>query len=98
VVKESKGDEQGDGLDTRARDRLTDLHVANFIAAVRTDAALNAPIEEGHKSVLLCHLGNIAHRTGHDLSTDPRNGHILHDAAARQLWSREYAPGWAPTV
>ena len=98
LVKENKGDEQGDGLDTRAQDRLTDLHIANFIAAVRTGTRLNAPIEDGRKSSLLCHLGNIAYRTSHDLHIDPRDGHILRDADAQQLWSRAYAPGWEPTV
>lgn len=98
LVRENKGDERGDGLDTRAQDRLTDLHIANFIAAVRTGVRLNAPIEDGRKSSLLCHLGNIAYRTGHDLRIDPSDGHILRDADAQQLWSREYAPGWAPTV
>lgn len=98
VVRESKGDEKGDGLDTRSQDRLTDLHIANFIDAVRTGAKLNAPIEEGNKSVLLCHLGNIAYRTGHALATDPRSGHVLNDPAAEKLWSRDYAAGWQPTI
>ena len=41
-------------------------HIQNFVDAVRAgDAALlNQPIVEGHKSTLLCHLGNIAYRTG----------------------------------
>ncbi len=98
VVKENKGDEQGSGIDTRSNDHLSELHIANFIAGVRTGAKLNAPIEEGHKSVLLCHLGNIAYRTGHDLHTSPRDGHLVHDAAAEKLWGRTYQPGWVPTL
>src|SRR4029434_1840566 len=35
-------------------------HFQNFADAVRGDAKLNCEIEEGHKTTLLCHLGNIA--------------------------------------
>ena len=51
VVKEFKG-----------RDR----HMANFIDVVRSrkTAELYGPIEEGHISSALCHLGNISHQIG----------------------------------
>jgi predicted dehydrogenase len=75
-------------------------HLANFIEAIRNDKplSLNAEIEEGHKSTLLCHLGNIAHRTGRTLNCDPANGHILDDDEAMAYWAREYEPGWEPKV
>ncbi|RMG37700.1 MAG: gfo/Idh/MocA family oxidoreductase [Planctomycetota bacterium] len=93
-----------------ARDKLVDEyktnrlgepeHVQNFLQAVRADdpSLLNQEIEEGHKSTLLCHLGNIAHRTGHTLECDPANGHIRNDDQAMALWRREYEPGWEPQV
>ena len=59
---------------------------------------LNAQIEKGHKSTLLCHLGNIAHRTGRTLNCDATNGHILDDQGAMAYWQREYEPGWEPKV
>jgi predicted dehydrogenase len=75
-------------------------HIADFLGAIRQDQPLrlNAEIEEGHKSTLLCHLGNIAHRSGRSLRCDSSNGHILGDLEATQLWKREYAPGWEPQV
>jgi predicted dehydrogenase len=75
-------------------------HVANFLEAIRSEKplSLNAEIEEGHKSTLLCHLGNIAHRTGRTLTCDPQNGHILDDRDAMKLWDREYEPKWEPKV
>lgn len=75
-------------------------HIANFIQAIRDDKplSLNAEIAEGHKSTLLCHLGNIAHRTGRTLQCDPANGHILNDEQAMSLWRREYESGWEPQV
>lgn len=96
VVKESWGDETANPLDTRAPDRLTGLHIANFLDAIRTGAALRSPIADGHQSVLLCHLGNIAQRLGRPVLTDPVTGQPAGDADARALWSREYAPGWQP--
>lgn len=73
-------------------------HLANFVGAIREEGKLNSPITEGHISTLLCHLGNIAHRVGRNLHCRPADGHILDDAAAAALWSREYAPGWEPRV
>lgn len=75
-------------------------HLANFLAAIRNDdpLSLNAEIEKGHKSTLLCHLGNIAHRTGRTVNCDPANGHIQGDQEAAALWTREYEPGWEPKV
>ncbi len=74
------------------------LHAANFLAAIRnnTPLALNSEIEEGYKSTLICHLGNIAHRTGHSLNCDPQNGRVLNDEAAMALWKREYSKEWTP--
>ena len=74
------------------------VHFRNFLDAVRGGVKLNSPIDEGHKSTLLCHLGNIAHRTGRALRCDPQSGRILEDKQAMTLWSREYAAGWEPKV
>ena len=84
---ESKGGGGGDGV-----------HIANFLDCIRNAKRPNADIEEAHKSTLLCHLGNIAHRTGRALKTDPKNGRILDDVEAMKLWGREYQPGWEPVV
>ena len=88
----------GSALDTSGAGDLTDIHIANFLASIRGEDTLNAPIEDGRKSILLCHLGNIAQRTGRSLQCDPTTGHILNDIEAMLLWTREYEPGWEPTV
>jgi predicted dehydrogenase len=76
-------------------------HAANFLEAIRNDApeSLNSEILEGHKSTLLCHLGNIAYRTTGSVSCDDTNGHLLpseNPPQALALWRREYEPGWEP--
>ena len=72
------------------------VHIADFVASIRADRRPHADIEEGHKSTLLCHLGNIAYRTVRALTCDPQTGHIEHDPEAMRLWTREYRSGWEP--
>lgn len=75
-------------------------HIVDFVTAIRNDTPLklNQEILEGHKSTLLCHLGNISQRVSRTLKCNSNDGHIIGDDEAMQLWSREYAPGWEPKV
>jgi len=98
VVKSSLAAHPGDALNTHADDDMTGLHIDNFVDAIRSGAALHQPIEEGAKSVLLGHLGNIAQSTGRALRIDATSGRITGDEEAMKSWQREYAPGWAPVV
>ncbi len=72
-------------------------HLQNFVDAIRDGKKLNAEIEEGHKSTLLCHLGNIAWRTGQTIDFTPQGG-MVGDDRAKKFWRREYRPGWEPRV
>jgi len=74
------------------------VHLANFLDAIRTGARLNSDIEEAARSTLLCHLGNIAHRTGRNLQCDSKTGHIQNDKPAMANWTREYEKNWEPRV
>jgi hypothetical protein len=69
-----------------------------ILDAIRAGAKLNAEIEEGYKSVLLCHLGNISYRLGRSIPLDPAMHQIAGDKEASDLWGREYRPGWEPQV
>jgi predicted dehydrogenase len=77
-----------------------DHHISNFIEAVRNNEPklLNSEILEGHKSTLLCHLGNISYRSGRVLNCRPSDGKIIGDDKAMALWKRTYEPGWEPKV
>lgn len=71
------------------------LHFANFADTVRGTAKHQAsPVREGHISTTLCHLGNMAYRTGRTLRVDGKTGRP-DDVEAMKLWSVDYAPGWA---
>jgi hypothetical protein len=50
----------------------------------------NADIEEGHKSTRLCHLGNIAFRTGHAIRFDEKTETCVKDSEANHLLGRTY--------
>ncbi len=86
--------EAGDALDTRGSGDLTDAHVANFLGAIRGTDALTAPVSDASRSVLLCHLGNIAQESGRAIRCDPASGRILGDPDAMTRWERTYEPGW----
>jgi predicted dehydrogenase len=100
IVKSAKSNEAVDPTNTVSGSGagMDTAHVSNFIETVRGNQQLTCPIEEGYKSVILLHLGNIAWRTGRELNCDPANGHILNDVDAMKLWRREYEPGWEPAV
>jgi predicted dehydrogenase len=71
-------------------------HIEDFVACIRSGGRPRADIEEGVKSTLLCHLGNIAHRVGRSIRLDPKTHQIVGDHDAAALWGREYEKGWEP--
>ncbi|WPP50972.1 Gfo/Idh/MocA family protein [Catalinimonas niigatensis] len=85
-------DATGPGFD------LDQDHLNNFRACVISGKQPASHIEDANKSVHICHLGNIAHRTKRVLNCDPKNGKILGDEEAMALWGRDYEAGWEPNV
>ncbi|WP_373512731.1 Gfo/Idh/MocA family protein [Persicitalea sp.] len=67
-------------------------HFKNFIDAVvaRDPSLLNGPPETLHLSSGLAHLGNIAYRTGRNLTFDPQKEKFVNDKEADAMLSREY--------
>jgi predicted dehydrogenase len=99
LMKEIKAGSGSEATNTvSATGNLDFFHFNNFVDSIRGDATINSPMNEAHKSILLCHLANIAQRTGRTLHCDPKDGHILDDAGAMKLWKREYEKGWEPKL
>jgi predicted dehydrogenase len=71
-------------------------HIENFLDCVRSGARPNADVEQGHNSVLLCHLANAAWRAGNrklafDSNTEsfpeaPEANRFLKRASYRAPW------------
>ena len=66
-------------------------HKENFIQCVRRQAKPNAPIEEGHKSVLLAHYATMSYRLGGEkLVIDPKTEQVVGNDRAMAMFKREY--------
>jgi predicted dehydrogenase len=70
-------------------------HFRNFIDCVLSRRPTAAPVEVAHRSITICHLGNIAMRLGRErLRWDPRSERIIGDDEAAALLSRPYRDPW----
>jgi len=70
------------------------IHIENWMDSIRNKKKANSTIEDAEKSVLLCHLGNIAYRVGRTIHFDPVKKQIKNDKEAMKHWKREYRAGW----
>lgn len=89
--------EQGDkGVEASEKPsgNMDTAHYQNFLDCIRNGKKPNAEIEDGHKSTLLCHLGNIAYRTGRTLRFDGTTQKIIDDPEASRLLGRSYRKGF----
>ncbi len=77
---------QGNGLD---------LHTKNFIDAVKTrdNSVLTAPIQVGYDTALVCHMGNVAYKTGNRIYWDDANAKFDNEKA-NALITPAYHNGW----
>ncbi len=99
LIREVKEDKKADPNNpVSASGNVEFHHFNNFIKGVRGEEKITAPVDDGHKSILLCHLANIAQRTGRTLHCDKSNGHILGDKEAMSFWRRSYEKGWEPKI
>ena len=93
--KNEPGEQRSDKGDEHTADvKLTEdgAHFWNFIEAVRANKRelQTADILEGHLSASMCHLSNIAYRTGRQVVFDSANECFHGDAEASSLLRREY--------
>jgi predicted dehydrogenase len=69
-------------------------HLNNWLDCIRSRQRPICDVEIGHRSATVCHLGNIAIRTGRKITWDPSKEEIVGDAAAAKMLSRPYRPPW----
>jgi predicted dehydrogenase len=71
-----------------------DLHVRNFLDAMRTRQTTVASAEDGHRTATACHLANISLRLGRSLGWDPEAEKIAGDKEAAAMLVRPYRKPW----
>ena len=72
----------------------SDNHHANFIAAMRTRGETAAPIEIGHRSASVCHIGTIALLLRRTLTWNPDLEQFEADDEANRMLSRSMRAPW----
>jgi predicted dehydrogenase len=70
-------------------------HIENWLDAIRSGSALNAPIEVGHRTVTICHLANITRELNRPLRWDPHREHFIDDAPANESLNRSRRNGFS---
>jgi len=66
----------------------------DFLGAMRTRRRPGADVEIGHRTVTVCHLGNIAYRLRRPLRWDPVREEFPDDEIANRLCGRAMREPW----
>lgn len=69
-------------------------HYANFLQCIKSRQDPICTVEIGHRSATICHLGNIAIRTGKKVLWDPKAERITGDDALTSWLNRPYRAPW----
>lgn len=70
-------------------------HYRNFLNSVKSRQEPVEPVEVGHRTATLCHLGNIAMRLHRKIKWDPQNERIVDDDQAARMTARELRKPWS---
>lgn len=71
-----------------------DLHVRNFLDAIKTRQRPVADVEDGHRTATACHLANISLRLGRSIEWDATTEQIRGDREASAMLVRPYRKPW----
>ncbi len=69
-------------------------HRRDFLDCVKTRAQTISPIDVGHRSATVTHLGNIAMLLGRALRWDPKREQIINDPSASRMLGRAMRSPW----
>ena len=69
-------------------------HMGNFFDCVKSRQTPLSDVASQHRSVTLCHLGNIAMRLGRKITWDPATEQIVGDSEANAWQKREQRKGY----
>ena len=72
----------------------SDNHHRNFVDCIKTNRETAAPVEVGHRSTSICHLGNIAMALKEKLRWDPDAEQFTNSDHANQMLTRAMRSPW----
>ena len=67
---------------------VSENHYRNFLDCVKSRKDPMEPVETGHRTASLCHLGNIAMQLHRKIKWDPKKEQAVGDAEAAKMVSR----------
>jgi len=73
---------------------VSNNHYQNFLEAVKSRKDPIEPVEQGHRTASICHLGNIAMRLKRKLNWNPEKEVFINDDEANQMLRRPYRKPW----
>ncbi len=73
---------------------LDGAHARSFLDCIKSRNRPTADVEEGHRSAVMCHLGNISTRLGRSLKWDAAKEQVIGDPQANQMLERPYRAPW----
>ena len=72
----------------------SDNHHKNWLDCIKSRAKPICDVEIGHRSATVCHLGNIAVRTGQAIAWDPAAEQIINNPDAAKMVEKAYRAPW----
>jgi len=80
--------------DNETRLEVSRNHHQNWFDSIQSRKPPICDVAIGHRSATVCHLGNIAARSGHKIKWDPLKEQIIGDAEASRMLSYAYRAPW----
>lgn len=87
------GSVEDDRRDKRGHGYYND-HVRNFLDCVKSRQEPIEPVEIGHRTASICHLGNIGIRLMRKLRWDPDEERFVDDEEANRMLARPMRAPW----
>ena len=84
--------------DTDTRLHASKEHHEDWLNSIKTRKPSICDVAIGHRSATVCHLGNIAIRTGRKIKWDPIQERIIGDAEAAKMVGYAYRAPWKLAV
>ena len=72
----------------------SDNHHGNWLDCIQSRKRCICDVEIGHRSVTICHMGNISMRLGRPLKWDPVKEEFIGDEEANAMISRPKRAPW----